>query len=938
MCPGFQVSPEFCGSRPLVRCHLIMAAAVAEQEALKVQAWLIENGIESTADFAFWFTNYEEALQEAGRAVANAWEIARKTSEPGIAGLVRRIFEAERAGQVEAIPVLSQSLRIKPTRAKRALSAPVPGRRSGYEKEVQPSMAMDEEVTQKFMDMLLLVGQHRSDDPRARTNFRAIIREVLTRAEPATVKKGLQTWQELQTAMATASVVELDAHFLAQFARESSAPTRVYHALRWLGRNFPLSMDLALLVAPTKQVGGRYGGGRQAPVVPPPLIHYLDDLLTSAADSKQWSAILAAWMMVFGVVRFGHVQRSNLAFWNDAVIVFFCQKGKQLGTREGFFWSIPRFTMGGQDIMAIWLPQEKAIRASMASLKRKFHHCAFDLAEGRPLTIDGFLGAVREHLKVLVTNIGDLTSYSFRRVSATVAALAERSEPEKIALGGWIDRGTGLATTAARYNAQKARQSDQLKIAMMFVLRQLRRVDNWHSVSLSMCVREWTTGMQVADDAIASAGAWTYSAFQIPNMPIIKELSLEKSQVVRLRARTMLKRPLTKASEVAPRIRLVEAGSLPVRSERVAPSSSPTLRARAEPEAVPLPVSREEWARQMRARYPTVESVRQAKLAGELYSSLRPDVPASIADVQIFEPMEPAAISVEVSAPAASAASSAAPAASAAASAESLEAEEFFNREATKWNQSGHSGNPEPLTLIWKASNGMGSVWLGGLPTDADLRFMEENNITLLASAMDKTASEAGGYRGSRALQLAVPVSYRGRGRQEKWLYLRQVLVATLGVGQSAWFHCMAGVHRGPILCASAVAFVQRLAFWKVYENIERLRAVDRGGVLNRSGGADIFSWAEGIAAAPTEPLKLHLPVQWVASARRNATWHVASTRRVENRMQPFCKWRQSTTQSVFKGEVITAESVAEAVVIGREFCKNCLAVVPAGDQALIRN
>ena len=86
--------------------------------------------------------------------------------------------------------------------------------------------------------------------------------------------------------------------------------------------------------------------------------------------------------------------------------------------------------------MAIWLPQEKDIRASMVALKRRFHHCAFDLAEGRPLTIDVFLGAVREHLKVLVTNIGDLTSYSFRRVSATVSALAERSEPEKIALGG----------------------------------------------------------------------------------------------------------------------------------------------------------------------------------------------------------------------------------------------------------------------------------------------------------------------------------------------------------------------------------------------------------------------------------------------------------------------------------------------------------------------
>ena len=221
-----------------------MAAAVAEQEALKVQTWLMENGIESTADFAFWFTNFEEALQEAGRAVANAWEIARKTSEPGIAGLVRRIFEAEKAGQVEAAPVPSQSLRIRPTRAKRALSAPVPGRRSGYEKEVQPSMAMDEEVTQKFMDMLLSVGQHRSDNPRARTNFRAIIREVLMRAEPATVKKGLQTWQELQAAMATASVVELDAHFLAQFARESSAPTRVYRPIEKNARVIQLCFDV----------------------------------------------------------------------------------------------------------------------------------------------------------------------------------------------------------------------------------------------------------------------------------------------------------------------------------------------------------------------------------------------------------------------------------------------------------------------------------------------------------------------------------------------------------------------------------------------------------------------------------------------------------------------------------------------------------------------
>ena len=185
---------------------------------------------------------------------------------------------------------------------------------------------------------------------------------------------------------------------------------------------------------------------------------------------------------------------------------------------------------------------------------------------------------------------------------------------------------------------------------------------------------------------------------------------------------------------------------------------------------------------------------------------------------------------------------------------------QLFNREAMKWNRRGHSGNPEPPTLIWRASNGQGAIWLGGLPQVADINFMKDNNITLLVSAMKQTAADSGGYRGSQALQLAVPVSYQGRDRQDQ---LRQVMVASLGVGQSIWFHCMAGVHRGPILCAAAVAFVQRLEFWQVYANIEPLRNIDRRGVLERPGGSGTFSWAEGQAAAPTDPVKMFLPVQW---------------------------------------------------------------------------
>ena len=419
-------------------------AAQAHAEAVKVETWCRNEGIKTSAELAFYFTTFEEALSEAGRAVARSWQVARQSSEQGVAGLVRGLFAAERQSQEVVVkPKPSTSPRLRPMAGKPKPSlamAPVAGKKRGYVHADEKPLVLDEGAMQQFMDMLVSIGQHRADDARARTNFKAIIREVLTKSEPATVKRGLQTWQELQQAIRGSDAGGVDAHFLAQFAREASAPSRVYHALRWLGRNFPLNMDLALLVAPTKQKGGRYGGGRQAPVVPPPIIHYLDDLLSAAEGSAQWSAVLAAWMMVFGVVRFGHLQRSNLAFWNGTVMVFYCQKGKQLGNREGFFWSIPRWTMGGQSLLEPWLEQEKAIRRCMAKAGLNFHHCAFDLDEGKPLNMQGFLGAVRAHLKMVITNIGDLTSYSFRRVAPTVAVLAERSEVEKTALGGWIDR------------------------------------------------------------------------------------------------------------------------------------------------------------------------------------------------------------------------------------------------------------------------------------------------------------------------------------------------------------------------------------------------------------------------------------------------------------------------------------------------------------------
>ena len=52
-------------------------------------------GIESASDLAFWFTSYDQALHEAGRAVADGWDLARREREPGMAALARNLFARE---------------------------------------------------------------------------------------------------------------------------------------------------------------------------------------------------------------------------------------------------------------------------------------------------------------------------------------------------------------------------------------------------------------------------------------------------------------------------------------------------------------------------------------------------------------------------------------------------------------------------------------------------------------------------------------------------------------------------------------------------------------------------------------------------------------------------------------------------------------------------
>ena len=66
-------------------------------ESDKVNRWCKDNGIESNTDLAFFFLNYQEALDAAGRAVADAWSMARHAAAPGLAVGVRGAVHVEQA-------------------------------------------------------------------------------------------------------------------------------------------------------------------------------------------------------------------------------------------------------------------------------------------------------------------------------------------------------------------------------------------------------------------------------------------------------------------------------------------------------------------------------------------------------------------------------------------------------------------------------------------------------------------------------------------------------------------------------------------------------------------------------------------------------------------------------------------------------------------------
>ena len=194
--------------------------ALARQDAVKVEKWCAEQGVEKPADLAFFFLSYEEALNDAGRAVADAWKAVRATSTIGLASLARGLFKAEEEGQRAARPARpSSSRQDEPLVALRP--QPSRARPMALEKAQPAGIGYVHQMVALMLECSSLAEGPSSSEMR--NNIQRIAEDVCWRSEGATIRGALATWRDVRAygSRRGLRVADLDKHHLADFMANS---------------------------------------------------------------------------------------------------------------------------------------------------------------------------------------------------------------------------------------------------------------------------------------------------------------------------------------------------------------------------------------------------------------------------------------------------------------------------------------------------------------------------------------------------------------------------------------------------------------------------------------------------------------------------------------------------------------------------------------------
>ena len=225
------------------------ASSLAEVEKEKLRTWCQSTGVENASDLAFYFTSFDQALEQAGRVVASAWLDARADTSRGLPVLVRSLFHGEAVPQGRPTPSSATPSRASTAAAAAPAEVPQPSRAAS---RVSPERAAAVGHTHQLLAVLLGFAPAAPMMSTAARAYLALLAETVCKQfDSATIQRVITTCREVQTAVAAAGLPGPDAHFFASFVRTHSSPRRVFDDLCWSVRHLQFSWDLQLVDPPS---------------------------------------------------------------------------------------------------------------------------------------------------------------------------------------------------------------------------------------------------------------------------------------------------------------------------------------------------------------------------------------------------------------------------------------------------------------------------------------------------------------------------------------------------------------------------------------------------------------------------------------------------------------------------------------------------------------
>ena len=274
--------------------------------------------------------------------------------------------------------------------------------------------------------------------------------------------------------------------------RGPTAAHGAFATMRWVEQHVGLKAHTSVAQVRAQGAVAPVHIERQAEPMPIRVWLYLEHCALS--ENAFVSAIALTWLfMLAGVIRYTHVQRSEITGLTSCMIKGIASRGKRRtqGKRRPFEWSVPRFSLKGLDLGARlqayiggasagqpppafllfdFLPARVGIRQVSSFAPRAMPMRRF-IAFTRAMLSSGPLGLSKRECELI-------TTYSARRVLPSVADAAGCSISERLAVGAWADPAPdGTLQMQARRLAMPVRYSEQrLVIAASIKSRLLKGV------------------------------------------------------------------------------------------------------------------------------------------------------------------------------------------------------------------------------------------------------------------------------------------------------------------------------------------------------------------------------------------------------------------------------------------------------------------------------